>query len=88
MAIEDAIVLAAAQRKEPTNPAAWKENDDERRPRIVKLLGAAEDNRGVKTAGPLKRHLQAVLMRLFLPLGYERATGWLYDYTPGRTATP
>ncbi|MEV1332656.1 FAD-dependent monooxygenase [Micromonospora costi] len=83
MAIEDAIVLAAALRAKPTIPAALKAYDDERRPRIVKLLGAAEDNRGVKRAGPFKRRLQAVIMRLFLPLVYERATAWLYDYTPG-----
>lgn len=83
MAIEDAIVLAAALRAEPTIPAALRTYDRERRPRIVRLLGAAEDSRGVKKAGPVKRHLPAALMRLFLPLGYERATKWLYDYTLG-----
>ncbi len=83
MAIEDAIVLAAALRTEPTIPAALKAYDTERRPRIVKLLGAAEDNRNSKKAGPVKRRLQAMVMRLFVPLAYEKATSWLYSYTPG-----
>jgi 2-polyprenyl-6-methoxyphenol hydroxylase-like FAD-dependent oxidoreductase len=84
MAIEDALVLAAALRAEPSIPAALKAYDAERRPRIVKLLGAAEDNRNTKKAGPIKRRLQALVMRLFVPIGYEKATAWLYDYTPGR----
>jgi salicylate hydroxylase len=83
MAIEDALVLAAALQTEPTIPAALKAYDAERRPRIVKLLGAAEDNRNTKKAGPLKRRLQSLIMRLFVPLGYEKATAWLYSYTPG-----
>jgi salicylate hydroxylase len=83
MAIEDALVLAAALRAEPTLAAALKTYDAERRPRIVKLLGAAEDNRDAKKAGPVKRRLRAVMMRLFIPLGYEKVTSWLYSYTPG-----
>jgi 2-polyprenyl-6-methoxyphenol hydroxylase-like FAD-dependent oxidoreductase len=87
MAIEDAIVLAAGLRSESTIPAALKAYDSERRPRIVKMLGAAEDNRNMKKAGPVKRRLEAVMMRLFVPLGYEKATSWLYNYTPGVTAS-
>ncbi|WP_050777848.1 NAD(P)/FAD-dependent oxidoreductase [Micromonospora sp. ATCC 39149] len=83
MAIEDALVLAAALRAEPTIAAALKAYDAERRPRIVKLLDAAEDNRGTKKAGPVKRRLQALIMRLFVPLFYEKATAWLYECTPG-----
>ncbi|MGW3605119.1 FAD-dependent monooxygenase [Micromonospora sp. NPDC005161] len=83
MAIEDAVVLAAALQAEPTTAAGLKAYDAERRPRIVKLLGAAEDNRGAKKAGPVKRHLQALIMHVFVPLVYEKATAWLYDYTPG-----
>jgi salicylate hydroxylase len=84
MAIEDALTLATALRTEPTITAALTAYDAERRPRIVKLLGAAEDNRGVKKAGPVKRRLQALVMRAFVPLFYERATAWLYTYDPGR----
>ncbi|ASW58071.1 NAD(P)/FAD-dependent oxidoreductase [Plantactinospora sp. KBS50] len=87
MAIEDAVALAVALRDEPTVGAALRAYDARRRPRVVKLLGTAEDNRGAKRAGPVRRHGQAVLMRLFLPLFYERATAWLYGYEPGPVGT-
>nr|BFE73969.1 hypothetical protein GCM10020092_072700 [Actinoplanes digitatis] len=38
----------------------------------------------MKKAGPVKRRTQALLMRLFLPLFYERATAHLYAYEPPR----
>ncbi|MFY1669537.1 FAD-dependent oxidoreductase [Plantactinospora sp. WMMB334] len=82
MAIEDAIAIAAALRTEPTITAGLKAYDAKRRPRIVKLLDAAEDNRGIKKAGPVKRRAQAAMMRLFVPLFYEKATVWLYNYQP------
>lgn len=84
MAIEDALALAGALRAEPTIAAALTAYDAERRPRIVKVLGTAEDNRGAKKAGPVKRRLQALMMRVFVPLFYEKATAWLYAYEPGR----
>ncbi len=84
MAIEDALALAAALQDQPTIAAALKAYDAERRPRIVKLLGAAEDNRGTKKAGPVKRWLQALIMRLFVPLFYEKATAWLYGHEPSK----
>ncbi|MFC6607350.1 FAD-dependent oxidoreductase [Amorphoplanes digitatis] len=84
MAIEDALALAAALRAGPAIPGALQAYDAARRPRIVKLLDAAEDNRGMKKAGPVKRRTQALLMRLFLPLFYERATAHLYAYEPPR----
>lgn len=84
MAIEDALTLAAALRAAPTVPAALTAYDAERRQRIVKLLGTAEDNRKAKKAGPVKRRLQALLMRTFMPLFYEKATAWLYSYEPSR----
>ncbi|GGO28923.1 FAD-dependent oxidoreductase [Micromonospora parathelypteridis] len=87
MAIEDALVLAAALQAEPTLSAALTAYDAERRPRIVKLLDTAEDNRGAKKAGPVKRRMQALVMRMFVPLFYEKATAWLYDYEPGTLGT-
>jgi 2-polyprenyl-6-methoxyphenol hydroxylase-like FAD-dependent oxidoreductase len=92
MAIEDALVLAAAVRTEPTVAGALAAYSAARRPRIVRVLATADDNRGRKKAGPIKRSLQALMMRLFIPLGYERATAWLYAYelppllSPGDTA--
>ncbi|TDC67082.1 hypothetical protein E1258_00805 [Micromonospora sp. KC207] len=87
MAIEDALVLAAALWAEPTIAAAWKAYDAERRPRIIKLLDAAEDNRDTKKAGPVKRRLQALIMRLFVPFFYEKAIARLQECTPGWPAT-
>ncbi|WP_432828924.1 FAD-dependent oxidoreductase [Dactylosporangium sp. CA-092794] len=82
MALEDALALAAAVAAEPAVPAALRAYETARRPRIAKMLGAAEENRGVKRAGPVRRRAQAVAMRLFVPLFYERATAWLYAYDP------
>ncbi|MGN9846307.1 FAD-dependent oxidoreductase [Nonomuraea sp. H19] len=82
IAIEDALVLAGALQAGPSIPDALAHYDAERRPRIIKLLGTAEDNRGAKKAGPVRRRLQAAVMRVFMPLFYEKATAWLYDYTP------
>ncbi|MFG1869518.1 FAD-dependent oxidoreductase [Micromonospora arborensis] len=87
MAIEDALVLAAALHAEPTLSAALTAYDAERRPRIVKLLDTAEDNRGAKKAGPVKRRVQALVMRMFVPLFHEKATAWLYSYEPGKLGT-
>ncbi|MEH1164363.1 FAD-dependent oxidoreductase [Micromonospora sp. CPCC 205539] len=82
MAIEDALVLARSLRDSATIGDALTRYESERRPRIVKLLGTAEDNRGAKKAGPARRRLQALAMRVFIPLVYERATAWLYAYIP------
>ncbi|MGW2559195.1 hypothetical protein ACWCXB_08120 [Streptomyces sp. NPDC001514] len=87
MAIEDALALAAALQAEPTT-AALKAYDAERRPRVVKLLGTADDNRGVKKAGPVKRRQQALLIRVFVPLFYEKATAWLYKLRTQPTPRP
>ncbi|GGN85012.1 FAD-dependent oxidoreductase [Actinoplanes lobatus] len=84
MAIEDALAIAAALLTEPTVANALKAYDAQRRPRIVKLLDAAEDNRGIKKAGPVKRRMQDLLMRMFLPLFYEKATAWLYSHEPAQ----
>ncbi|MGP3937268.1 FAD-dependent monooxygenase [Nonomuraea sp. KM88] len=83
MAIEDALTLAATLRTTPAIPDALAAYDARRRPRIIKLLGAADDNRDAKKAGPVKRSLQAAVMRVFVPLFYEKATAWLYDHDPG-----
>jgi salicylate hydroxylase len=38
----------------------------------------------MQKAGPVKRRVQATMMRAFVPLFYEKATSWLYVYTPPR----
>ncbi|MER7008052.1 FAD-dependent oxidoreductase [Dactylosporangium sp. NPDC000555] len=86
MAIEDALALAAALRSESSVAAALRAYDADRRPRITRVLGTAEDNRGAKRAGPVRRRLRAAMMRIFVPMFYERATAWLYAYEPARLA--
>jgi salicylate hydroxylase len=82
MALEDAVALTGALRGASTVEAALASYEAVRRPRIAKVLRTADDNRGVKAAGPLGRTLQGLIMPLVLRHGYERATGWLYDYEP------
>ncbi|WP_026924491.1 FAD-dependent monooxygenase [Glycomyces arizonensis] len=82
MAIEDAIALAEAVRTGADLGSALDAYAAQRKPRIKRLLGTDEDHRNRKRAGPVKRRLSAVMMRIFVPLFYEKATGWLYDYRP------
>ncbi|MEU1734100.1 FAD-dependent oxidoreductase [Streptosporangium sp. NPDC020145] len=84
MAVEDALVLAAALRgRAPSDvPGALARYDAARRPRVTRLLGAAKDNREAKKAGPVARRAQAAAMRLFLPLFYDRSTAWLHGHDP------
>jgi salicylate hydroxylase len=86
MAIEDGLALAVALRAEGSVAGALHRYDAERRPRIARVLGTAEDNRGAKRAGPVKRRVQAAMMRIFVPMFYEKATAWLYAYEPARPA--
>ncbi|MEU7868650.1 NAD(P)/FAD-dependent oxidoreductase [Dactylosporangium sp. NPDC049140] len=86
MAIEDGLALAASLQAEASIAGALRRYDAERRPRIAKVLGTAEDNRRAKKAGPVKRRMQAAMMRIFVPMFYEKATAWLYAYEPARLA--
>jgi 2-polyprenyl-6-methoxyphenol hydroxylase-like FAD-dependent oxidoreductase len=83
--IEDAIALAAAVSASADVGEALEAYAAQRQPRVKKLLRLAEDNRGAKQAGPIKQRFQATMMRLFLPLFYEKATAWLYEQ-PGSKA--
>ncbi|MFB9658815.1 FAD-dependent oxidoreductase [Glycomyces mayteni] len=82
MAIEDAIAMADSLSRGESVPETLDSYEQRRRPRIAKLLRHAEDNRGFKQAGPVKRCVQALGMKLFVPLVYEKDTRWLYDYRP------
>lgn len=81
MAIEDAVVIAAAVRSAATLPEALSAYAAERRPRITRLLKHADNARDSKKPGPVKRYLDMARMRLLLPF-FERAQGYLYDYEP------
>ncbi|MDG4820457.1 FAD-dependent oxidoreductase [Asanoa sp. WMMD1127] len=82
MAIEDGVALAATLDGAASIAEGLARYEAVRRPRVDRVLRAADDNREVKQAGPLRRRLTEVGMSLFMPRFYERATGWLYDYDP------
>jgi 2-polyprenyl-6-methoxyphenol hydroxylase-like FAD-dependent oxidoreductase len=82
MAIEDGLALASALATTPAVPQALRVYAERRRPRVTKMLKASDDNRDAKRAGAVRLRLQELVMPLVLPHVFERATAWLYDYTP------
>ncbi|XVQ08053.1 hypothetical protein ACQP1W_36585 [Spirillospora sp. CA-255316] len=60
--------------------AALAAYERDRRARTAKLVKMAAANRDAKTAGPLARRVQSVVMPLALRVFYERSTAWLYDH--------
>jgi len=86
IAMEDAVVLArhladAAPGSIPQGLAAF---DRERHPRAGKLAKMETSNRDAKTAGPIGARLREMVMPHVFNRFYEKATGWLYDFDPGR----
>ncbi|WP_068926070.1 FAD-dependent oxidoreductase [Planobispora rosea] len=78
MAVEDAAVLARAVREEDSVAAALARYDRERRARVAKMARTASANRDAKTAGPISRRINELVMPIVFRHFYERATGWLY----------
>ncbi|GAA3157217.1 FAD-dependent monooxygenase [Planomonospora alba] len=78
MAVEDAVVLGRALRQERSVSAALARYDRERRARLTKTARAASANRDAKTAGPVGRRVNELLMPFVLRYFYARATAWLY----------
>jgi salicylate hydroxylase len=86
VAMEDAVVLArhlaaAAPGSIPHGLAAF---DRERHPRVGKLAKMETSNRDAKTAGPIGARLREMIMPHVFNRFYEKSTGWLYDFDPGR----
>ncbi|MBG0832552.1 FAD-dependent monooxygenase [Planomonospora sp. ID67723] len=79
MAVEDAVVLARAIREEGAVDAALARYERERRARVARLARAASANRDAKTAGPVGRRINDLVMPVFFRHFYEKATGWLYS---------
>ncbi|MEU4829483.1 NAD(P)/FAD-dependent oxidoreductase [Streptosporangium sp. NPDC023615] len=85
MAIEDAVVLArhlAVAPGVPGIPDALAGYDRARRARVGKMAGAASANRDAKTAGPIGRRVNDLIMPIFFRHFHERSTAWLYAYEP------
>ncbi len=87
MAIEDAVVLARELHRSGHVPSALASFVDLRRARLGKLARTASRNRDAKTAGPLAARIRDLVMPVTFNRFYEKATGWLYDYDPGRLPT-
>ncbi|OLT23904.1 salicylate 1-monooxygenase [Actinomadura sp. CNU-125] len=90
MALEDAVVLGRELHaaRDGDVAAALARFDRQRHGRTAKLAKSAAANRDAKTAGPVAARLREVFMPLFFDRFYERATGWLYDFDPGRVTSP
>jgi salicylate hydroxylase len=86
IAMEDAVVLARhlAVAAPGSIPQALAAFDRERHPRAGKLAKMEASNRDAKTAGPIGARLREVIMPHGFNRFYEKATGWLYDFDPGR----
>ncbi len=84
MALEDAVVLGRQLAGSPSVPAAMASFETERRGRLGKMAKAASANRDAKTAGPVASRMRDLVMPLTFNRFYEKATGWLYDYDPGK----
>ncbi|MCF4119653.1 FAD-dependent monooxygenase [Antribacter sp. KLBMP9083] len=82
MALEDAVALGSALAGSSTVLRALQDYELARRPRVTEMLKASDDNREAKSRSRLALRLQEIVMPLVVPLVFERATGWLYDYTP------
>ncbi|GAA5049775.1 2-polyprenyl-6-methoxyphenol hydroxylase-like FAD-dependent oxidoreductase [Thermocatellispora tengchongensis] len=88
MAIEDAVALARELATAADVPTALAAFDRLRHHRTGKLAKTAAANRDAKTAGPVTARLREIMMPFFFNRFYEKATGWLYDYDPGRLPAP
>jgi 2-polyprenyl-6-methoxyphenol hydroxylase-like FAD-dependent oxidoreductase len=88
MSIEDALVLAQALAETSTISDGLKMYDQKRRARIAKMVKAASANRDAKTAGPIGRRLNDLIMPIFFRHFYEKATGWLYSHDLGTLHAP
>ena len=63
------------RREHPRQLAGY---DKQRRLRVAKMVKAASNNRGAKTAGPVQRRLNDLIMPFFFRHFYEKATAWLH----------
>jgi salicylate hydroxylase len=84
MALEDAVALARELDAAAAVPAGLAALDRLRQPRSGKLAKTEAANRDAKTAGPIGSRMREMIMPHVFNRFYEKATGWLYDYDPGK----
>jgi len=82
MAIEDALVLAAALEREADVPAAFRHYEELRRPRVAKVAKLTARNSSQKrTQGKWRLFMRDLLLRIFIPFGI-RSGRRLFAYRP------
>jgi 2-polyprenyl-6-methoxyphenol hydroxylase-like FAD-dependent oxidoreductase len=81
MAAEDAVVLAKSLRDLPDVPRALDAYERLRRRRVERIVAQGARTSSAKTAGPVGRALQAVMLPLvFRYLVTEKSQAWMYQH--------
>jgi FAD-dependent urate hydroxylase len=84
MALEDALVLARALRDLPTSREAFAAYEQERRPRVERVVAYSRQIGERKAPGQFGRFLRDLFMPAALKLfARPKALAWLYDYHIG-----
>lgn len=73
--VPSAVLAAATQVHRPTLDHVLGQV---RRARVARMVKVAGGNRDTKTAGPLGRTLNNLVMSIFFRHFHEKATAWLY----------
>jgi FAD-dependent urate hydroxylase len=79
LSIESAIQLARCLRDLP-HDKAFAAYEDMRRPRAEKIIAATTRKNSDKTAGPVGRVINSLLMRVFAKLVKPEKMAWMFDY--------
>jgi FAD-dependent urate hydroxylase len=81
MAAEDAVVLAKSLRDIPDFPQALDAYEQQRRRRVERIVAQGARTSSAKTAGPVGRALQAVMLPLvFRYLVTEKSQAWIHQH--------
>jgi 2-polyprenyl-6-methoxyphenol hydroxylase-like FAD-dependent oxidoreductase len=81
MALEDAALLAAALRRYPTVEDALAAFEQQRRPRVERIVATGARSSSAKTPGPVGRVLRdAILKPVFRFAVTDKSMAWIYDH--------
>ncbi|MFE3451807.1 FAD-dependent monooxygenase [Nonomuraea sp. NPDC059194] len=81
MAIEDAIVLAAALRDEPDHEAAFASYQRQRRERVERVVAWSRKISNSKAAGPVARVFRDLMLPVFLRKSAgDESLAWMYRH--------
>ncbi|MEU7899664.1 FAD-dependent monooxygenase [Nonomuraea sp. NPDC049152] len=81
MAIEDALVLAAALRDEPDHEAAFASYERQRRARVERVVAWSRKISNSKAAGPVARVFRDLMLPIFLKKSAgDESLAWMYRH--------